>query len=125
MRGCGRPARMAGLYRVNWVARPGRAWLREGGLPHALSGRATHYWKRRLAAAGPRLAMAASIAAVWSGVSDQPMAPAVSSICQGRLAPQRATVIPGWLIVQLTTSWATVRPASAAISRRRATKAWL
>jgi hypothetical protein len=36
----------------------------------------------------------------WSALNCQPIAPAVSSIYLGRLAPHRANVMPDWLIVR-------------------------
>ena len=46
---------------------------------------------------------------------------AVSRICSGRLAPQRADATPGREIVHATASWATEQPAASAIGRSRST----
>ena len=59
-----------------------------------------------------------------SSLSCQPAPPAVSRICSGRFAPHRAQVMPGWWIVQLITSSATVWPASAAIAAGASTRSW-
>ena len=58
----------------------------------------------------PRSARRGRLPRLCSGVNSQPAAPALSRICSGRFAPHRAAVMPGWWIVHVITSCATVWP---------------
>lgn len=62
--------------------------------PKLGSGKPANQENTRLAAAWPRAAIAATMRARCSSLSDQPIARAVSAICHGRFAPHSAQVMP-------------------------------